>query len=67
MEAALDREMINTLATIVAPSANTKQVFALIALIVFILAAVVAVTTRTYYAVLISAGLALIAAAIHWS
>jgi hypothetical protein len=67
MEAALDREMINTLATIVTPSANTEQVFALIALIVFILAAVVAVTTRTYYAVLISAGLALIAAAIHWS
>ena len=67
MEAALDREMINTLATIVTPSANTEQVFALIALIVFILAAVVAVTTRTYYAVLIAAGLALIAAAIHWS
>jgi hypothetical protein len=67
MEAALDREMINTLATMVTPSANTEQVFALIALIVFILAAVVAVTTRTYYAVLISAGLALIAAAILWS
>ena len=39
MEAALDREMINTLAPIVTPSANTEQVFALIALIVFMLAA----------------------------
>ena len=39
--------MIDTLATMVTPSANTEQVFALIALIVFILAAVVAVTTRT--------------------
>jgi hypothetical protein len=55
------------IATIVTPSANTEQLFALIALIVFIVAALVAVTTRTYYAVLISAGLALLAAAILWS
>jgi hypothetical protein len=59
--------MITTLATIVTPSAHTEQLLALIALIVFIVAALVAVTTRTYYAVLISAGLALLAAAILWS
>jgi hypothetical protein len=59
--------MITTLATIVTPSVNTEQLLALIALIVFIVAALVAVTTRTYYAVLISAGLALLAGAILWS
>ena len=55
------------LATIVTPSANTEQLMALIALIVFIVAAVAAAMTRTFYAVLISAGLALVAAAILWS
>lgn len=55
-----------SMATIVTPSANTEQVFALIALIVFIVAAVAAVMTRTYYAVLISAGLALLAASLLW-
>jgi hypothetical protein len=55
------------IATIVSPRANTEQLLALIALFVFIVAALVAVTTRTYYAVLISAGLALLAAAILWS
>jgi hypothetical protein len=59
--------MTNTLAMIVTPSANTEQLFALIALIVFIVAALVAVSTRTYYAVLISAGLALLSASILWS
>jgi hypothetical protein len=59
--------MINNLATIVTPSVNAEQLLALIALIVFIVAALVAMTTRTYYAVLTSAGLALLAAAILWS
>jgi hypothetical protein len=58
---------MHLLATIVTPSVNTEQLLALIALIVFIVAALVAVSTRTYYAVLISAGLALLAAAILWS
>ena len=55
------------LATIVTPSANTEQLMALISLIVFIVAAVAAAMTRTFYAVLMSAGLALLAAAILWS
>jgi hypothetical protein len=59
--------MMTHLATIVTPSVNTEQLMALIALIVFIVAALVAVGTRTYYAVLISAGLALLSAAILWS
>jgi hypothetical protein len=58
---------MHLLATIVTPSANTEQLVALIALIVFIVAAVAAAMTRTFYAVLISAGLALLAAAILWS
>jgi hypothetical protein len=55
------------IATIVTPSANTEQLLALIALIVFIVAALAAAGTRTFYAALISAGLALLAAAILWS
>jgi hypothetical protein len=55
------------LATIVTPSANTEQLLALIALIVFIVAALAAVGTRTYYGALISIGLALLAGAILWS
>jgi hypothetical protein len=43
------------LATIVTPSANTEQLLALIALIVFIVAALAAAGTRTFYAALISA------------
>jgi len=58
---------MNILATIVTPSPNTEQVLALIALIVFGVAALVSLGTRTYYAVLVSAGLALLAAAILWS
>jgi hypothetical protein len=59
--------MINSLALIVTPSIHTEQLLALIAVIVFIVAALVAVGTRTYYAVLVSAGLALLSAAILWS
>jgi hypothetical protein len=59
--------MMNYLATIVTPSVNTEQLLALIALIVFIVAALVAASTRTFYAALMSAGLALLAAAILWS
>jgi hypothetical protein len=55
------------IATIVTPSAHTEQLLALIALIVFIVAALVAAGTRTFYAALISAGLALLAGAILWS
>jgi hypothetical protein len=55
------------LATIVTPSANTEQLLALIALIVFIVAALVAAGTRTFYAALMSAGLALLAGAILWA
>lgn len=59
--------MITTLATIVTPSANIEQLLALIAIIVFGLAALVALGTRTYYAVLMAGGLAVLAAAILWS
>jgi hypothetical protein len=58
---------MNFLATIVNPSVNAEQLLALIALIVFGVAALVSLSTRTYYAVLVSAGLALLAAAILWS
>jgi hypothetical protein len=61
------RSMINSLATIVTPSANTEQLLALIALIVFGVAALVALGARTYYAVLMAGGLAVLAAAILWS
>jgi hypothetical protein len=54
-------------ATIVTPSANTEQLLALIALIVFGVAALAALATRTYYAVLTAGGLAVLAAAILWS
>jgi uncharacterized membrane protein len=59
--------MITYLATIVTPSANTEQLLALIAVIVFGVAALVALGTRTYYAVLMAGGLAVLAAAILWS
>ena len=52
------------ISTIVTPSINTLQVFALIALIVFIVAAIAAVMTRTFYAALMAAGLAFLAAAV---
>jgi hypothetical protein len=55
------------LATIVTPSANTEQLLALIALIVFIVAALAAAGTRTFYAALMAAGLALLAGAILWA
>jgi hypothetical protein len=55
------------IATIVTPSANTEQLLALIAVIVFGVAAIAAAVTRTYYAVLIAGGLAVLAAAILWS
>jgi hypothetical protein len=56
-----------SIATIVTPSANTEQLLALIAAIVFAVAALVALGTRTYYAVLMAGGLAVLAAAILWS
>lgn len=60
--------MITYLATtIVTPSAHTAQLLALIAAIVFAVAALVALGTRTYYAVLMAGGLAVLAAAILWS
>ena len=52
------------LATIVTQNVNTVQVFALIALIVFVVAAAAAAMSRTFYAVLMAAGLALLAAAV---
>ncbi len=55
------------IAVIVTPSLHAKQLLALIAVIVFGVAALVALATRTYYAVLIAAGLAVLAAAILWS
>jgi hypothetical protein len=55
------------IATIVTPSLHTKQLLALIAVIVFGVAALAALATRTYYAVLIAGGLAVLAAAILWS
>jgi hypothetical protein len=57
---------LTSIATIVTPSANTEQLLALIALIVFGVAAIAALMTRTYYAVLIAGGLAVLAAAILW-
>jgi len=59
--------MTTYLATIVTPSANTEHLLALIAAIVFAVAALVALGTRTYYAVLMAGGLAVLAAAILWS
>jgi hypothetical protein len=55
------------IAIIVTPSLHAKQLLALIAVIVFGVAAIAALMTRTYYAVLIAAGLALLAASILWS
>jgi len=62
-----ERMNFASIATIVTPSANTEQLLALIAAIVFAVAALVALGTRTYYAVLMAGGLAVLAAAILWS
>jgi hypothetical protein len=58
---------MHLLATIVTPNPNREQLLAVIAVIVFVVAAIGAAFTRTFYAVLISIGLALLAAAILWS
>ncbi len=52
------------LATLVNASASAVQVFALIAVIVFIIAAIIAFTDKTVWATLVCAGLALLSAAV---
>ena len=52
------------LATLVNASANAVQVFALIAVVVFIIAAIIAFTDKTVWATLICVGLALLSAAV---
>jgi hypothetical protein len=54
------------LGTVVAQSANAAQVFALIALILFVIAGIIAlvVLPRTIWAVLICAGLAFVSASL---
>ena len=53
-----------TLAQIVTQSSNTAQTFALVALIVFAVSAVWAITHRGFEAALLAAGLAFLAAAL---
>lgn len=57
---------MNLLSTVVTQSANAAQVCALVAVILFIIAGVIAFTTRTIWAVLICAGLAFTAASLLW-
>ena len=52
------------MATIVTASAQTAQLFALIAVILFIVGGVIAFTEKTIYAILICAGLAFVSLAL---
>jgi len=52
------------LATLVNASTNAVQVFALIAVVVFIIAAIIAFMDKTVWATLVCAGLALLSAAV---
>lgn len=52
------------LATLVNASATAVQVFALVAVIVFIVAGIIAFTDKTVWATLICAGLACLSAAV---
>jgi len=51
-------------ATLVNPSTTAVQVFALVAVIVFIVAGIIAFTDKTVWATLICTGLALLSAAV---
>ena len=52
------------LATLVNASANAVQVFALIAVILFVIAGIIAFTDKTVWAALVCGGLALLSAAV---
>ena len=52
--------------SVIVSNGDTAEVFFLIALIVFVIAAIMAWSVRTWWAVLITAGLAFTAAGLLW-